>query len=53
VLRIDGSGLTGKKVKAPVRNEWFGSSTFDAASFQSHPGFGFMCPVLKPGIDAP
>src|SRR3954452_12420377 len=23
VLRIDGAGRTGKKVKAPVRNEWF------------------------------
>ena len=53
VLRIDGGGLTGKKVKAPVRNEWFGSSTFDAASFQSHPDFGFMCPVLKAGVDMP
>ena len=53
VLRIDGGGSTGKKVKAPVRNEWFGSPTADSASFQPHPEFGFMCPVLQPGIDLP
>jgi hypothetical protein len=53
VLHIDNGGLTGKKVKAPVRNEWFGSPTADAASFQPHPHFGFMCPVLKPEVDEP
>jgi hypothetical protein len=53
VLRIDGGGLTGKKVKAPVRNEWFGSPTADAASFTSSPTYGFMCPVLKPDVDTP
>ncbi len=53
VLRIDGGGLSGKKVKAPVRNEWFGSPTFDSASFQPHPTFGFICTVLKPGVDTP
>jgi hypothetical protein len=37
VLRIDSGGLTGKKVKAPVSNSWFGSPTADAESFQSHP----------------
>src|ERR671931_1412022 len=48
VLRIDSGGLTGKKVKAPVRNEWFGSTTLDSVSFQPHPIYGFMCPILKP-----
>jgi hypothetical protein len=53
VLRIESGGLTGKKVKAPVRNEWFGSPTFDSASFQTHPVYGFMCPVLQAGVDLP
>jgi hypothetical protein len=53
VLKIDGRGLSGKKVKAPVRNEWFGSPTADSASFQPHPDFGFVCPVLKAGVDTP
>jgi hypothetical protein len=53
VLRIDGGGLSGKKVKAPVRNEWFGSPSADSASFQPHPTFGFICTVLKPDVDTP
>jgi hypothetical protein len=53
VLKIAGGGLTGKKVKAPVRNEWFGSPTADSASFQPHPDYGFMCPLLKPNVDTP
>jgi hypothetical protein len=53
VLRIDSGGLTGKKVKAPVRNEWFGSPAADSASFQSHPVYGLMCPLLKPDLDTP
>jgi hypothetical protein len=53
VLRIDSGGLTGKKVKAQVRNEWFGSPTADSTSFQPHADYGFMCPVLKPDVDAP
>ena len=53
VLRIDGGGLTSKKVKAPVRNEWFGSPTSDAASFQPHPDYGFMCPVLRADVELP
>src|SRR4051794_2525196 len=53
VLKIDGGGLTGKKVKAPVRNEWFGSPTADSASFQTHPVYGFMCPLLKPDLNTP
>jgi hypothetical protein len=53
VLRIEGGGRTAKKVKAPVRDEWFGSPTADSASFQSHPDYGFMCPVLKPDVDTP
>jgi hypothetical protein len=53
VLRIDGGGKTGKKVKAPVPQKWFGSPTADSASFQPHPQYGFMCPVLKPDVDTP
>jgi hypothetical protein len=53
VLRIENGGRTGKKVKAPVRDEWFGSPAADAASFQPHADYGFMCPVLKAGVDLP
>jgi hypothetical protein len=53
VLRIDPLGPIGTKVKAPVRNEWFGSPSADSASFQPHRDFGFVCPVLKPGVDTP
>jgi hypothetical protein len=53
VLRIDRGGLTGKKEKAPVRNEWFGSPHSDARSFQPHPDYGFMCPVLRADVDVP
>jgi hypothetical protein len=53
VLRIDAGGLTGKKVKAPVPNSWFGSPTFDSAAFQPHPVYGFMCPILQPTVDTP
>ncbi len=53
VLRIDGGGQTGKKVKAPVRDEWFGSPSTDAIAFQPHPQYGFMCPVLKPDVATP
>jgi hypothetical protein len=53
VLRIDSGGLTGKKVKARVRSEWFGSPTADSTSFQPHADYGFMCPVLKPDVDVP
>jgi hypothetical protein len=53
VLRIDNGGRTGKKVRAPVRDEWFGSPSRDSVSFQPHPSYGFMCPVLKPGVDVP
>jgi hypothetical protein len=53
VLRIDSGGATGKKVKAPVTGSWFGSPTADAASFQPHPTFGFICPVLKADVETP
>jgi hypothetical protein len=53
VLKIDGGGRTGKKVKAPVPAGWFGSPTADANVFEPHPVYGFMCPVLQPGIDTP
>ena len=53
VLRIDGGGRTGKKVKAPVPQSWFGSPAADAASFQAHPVYGFMCPILQPAVDTP
>jgi hypothetical protein len=51
VVRIDGGGRSGKKVKAPVPQQWFGSAS--SVSFQSHPVYGFMCPVLKADIDTP
>jgi hypothetical protein len=53
VLRIDNGGRTGKKVKAPVRDEWFGSPTADASSFQPSSVFGFVCTSLKPDVDVP
>jgi hypothetical protein len=53
VLKIKDGGLTGKKVKAPVRSEWFGSPTADGATFQPHPVYGFVCPLLKPGVALP
>jgi hypothetical protein len=53
VLKIDNGGLTGKKVKAPVRDEWFGSPAADSASFQASSRFGFMCPLLKPDLNTP
>ena len=53
VLRIDGGGKIGKKVKAPVRSEWIGGAALDAASFQPHPTYGFMCPILKADVDLP
>jgi hypothetical protein len=53
VLRIDGGGVTGKKVKAPVPNSWFGSPSIDSAAFIPHSKFGFMCTVLKPDLDTP
>jgi hypothetical protein len=53
VLRIESGGRTGKKVTAPVPAQWFGSPTTDAVSFQPHPRYGFMCPVLKPDVEAP
>jgi hypothetical protein len=51
VVKIKDGGLTGKKVKAPVRDEWIGDAAADA--FQPHPTFGFVCPVLKAGVSLP
>ena len=58
VLKIDSGGTTGKKVKAPVRSEWLGSqapstSSVSGASFEAHPTFGFICPVLKADVATP
>jgi hypothetical protein len=57
VLKIDGGGGNGKKVKAPVRSEWFGTKASNTSSFsdsfQSHPTFGFVCPVLKADVATP
>jgi LVIVD repeat len=51
VLKIQGGGLTGRKVRAPVRDEWIGGSAIDAAKgFQPGPTFGFVCPVLRVGV---
>ena len=52
VLRIDGGGRKAKKVKAPVPSSWFASPTSDSALVGPHPTFGFVCPVLKPAVDA-
>ena len=57
VLKIDGGGTTAKKVRAPVQSEWFGtrasSTSSFSDSFQSHPTFGFVCPVLKADVATP
>ncbi|MEP6978216.1 MAG: hypothetical protein ABI948_09200 [Thermoleophilia bacterium] len=53
VLKIAGGGRTGKKVKAPVPDKWFGSPTADSASFQTNGTFGFVCPLLNPALDTP
>jgi hypothetical protein len=53
VVRIDGGGRTGKKVRAPVPASWLGSPAADSISFEAHPVYGFMCPVLKPDVDVP
>jgi hypothetical protein len=53
VLRIDNGGKLGKKVKAPVPSGWFGSPTKDSVSFEAHPSFGFVCPVLKAEVNLP
>ena len=42
-----------KTLTAPVRDEWIGGAAADAASFQLHPQYGFMCPLLKDGVDLP
>ena len=57
VLKIDGGGVTGRKVTAPVPSSWFGTQASPTSSFsdsfQSHPIFGFVCPVLKTDVDTP
>jgi hypothetical protein len=53
VLKIDRGGLTGKKVKAPVHAQWFGSPASDSVSFLPSSTYGFMCPMLKPAADVP
>jgi hypothetical protein len=51
VVRIDGGGRTGKKVKAPVPQSWFGTQA--VSSFEAHPVYGFMCPVLRADLSTP
>ena len=53
VLRIANGGKESKRVSAPVPDSWFGSPTSDAETFDSHPTFGFVCPVLKSGAELP
>ena len=53
MLRIERGGQNAQKVKAPVPSKWLGSPASDAVSFQPHPKYGFMCPVLKAGVDTP
>ena len=50
VLKIDGGGLTGKKVKAPVRDEWIGDAVNRTRRSCRTPTFGFVCPVLQTGV---
>jgi hypothetical protein len=40
-------------VKAPVPSGWFGRPTADSATFEPHPSFGYVCPVLKAGLNTP
>ena len=51
VLRIENGGLTGKKVKAPVPDSWFGTPS--TAIFMPSPTYGFMCPLLQAGLSTP
>src|SRR4051794_11229991 len=51
VVRIDGGGRTGKKVRAPVPQSWFGTQA--VSSFEAPPVYGFMCPVLKADVSTP
>jgi hypothetical protein len=53
VVKIDRGGQNGTTVTAPVSSKWFGSPTADSRSFQPHPTYGFMCPVLKPAVATP
>ena len=53
VLRIDGGGLAGKKVKRPSRPSGSAARRPTPRPFQPHPDFGFVCPLLKPGLDLP
>jgi hypothetical protein len=53
VLRIGRGGRNARKVKAPVPAKWLGRPSADSVSFQSHPAFGFACPVLKSGVGKP
>lgn len=53
VVKIDNGGRLGKKVKAPVPQTWFGTTASDSASFEPHATFGFICPVLKAGVETP
>jgi LVIVD repeat len=53
VLRVARGGQAAAQVKAPVRAEWLGSPAADARSFEPSPQFGFMCPLLKAGVQVP
>jgi LVIVD repeat-containing protein len=53
VLRIEGGGRRAKKVKAPVPQSFFGSPTSDSTYAAPHPTFGYVCPVLKSGVELP
>ena len=44
VLKIESGGTTGKKVKAPVRSEWFGSPASDAAVVPAAPDLRVRLP---------
>ena len=53
VLRIDGGAdrLPGR-FPAAVPGSWFCSPALDSTAFESNPVFGFICPVLQPGVES-
>ena len=54
VVKIDRGGQTAAKVTAPVSSRVAsGSPTAESKSFHPYPDFGFICPVLKAGVNTP
>ena len=53
VLRIDERRPDRQEGQGAGGKSWFGSPASDSATFEPHPTFGFVCPVLKSGLHAP